>query len=262
MRAVRASYHFYVDVGHGEGRGNDIAARYWKCYEEARRKNRPHRFPINVGVGDAVSKLSLRLTSVARTHGARNSPQMDSVGAARAAVLTRATSTARASSCRPGRRLAASYRAGFTPPHDPVVAGGRGHKGQITRLRALRGVRMRRAPRTSAVPPSVGAAPELKQARRVARGGGLLTPRDAARESQDKRSNFSREGRRDHVGVRAPVVRLVVLGFFPRRYSGNVVAPVGVARRRVVVARPLRRFIYETHLLLVFWGQVVMKQSR
>ena len=51
--------------------------------------------------------------------------------------------------------------------------------------------------------------------------------------------------------VRAAVVRLVVLRFFPGRYSGNIVAPVGVARRRVVVARPLRRFIDETHLLLV-----------
>ena len=38
--------------------------------------------------------------------------------------------------------------------------------------------------------------------------------------------------------VRAAVVRLVVLRFFPGRYSGNIVAPVGVARRRVVVARP------------------------
>ena len=172
-------------MGHGEGRCNRIAARYWKCYEEARRKNRPHRFPINVGVGDAVSKLSLRLTSVARTHGARNSPQMDSVGAARAAVLTRATSTARANSCCPGRRLAASYRAGFYSSPRLVVAG----KGVLgtnpTRLRALRGVRMRRAPRTPAVPPqAVGAAPELRLLGRTRRR--TPTPTRRRRWNRDK----------------------------------------------------------------------------
>ena len=193
-----------------------------------------------MGVGDAVSKLSLRLTTVARIHGARNSPQMDSVGAARAAVLTRATSTARANSCCPGRRLATSYRAGFYSSPRLVVAGKGVLRTNPTRLRALRGVRMRRAPRTPAVPPqAVGAAPELSSW--VACGGGLLPTRRHRRE-RGTNNELHVHPVVDLV-VRAAVVRLVVLRFFPRRYSGNVVAPVGVAGGRVVVARPLRRFI-------------------
>ena len=51
--------------------------------------------------------------------------------------------------------------------------------------------------------------------------------------------------------VHAVVDLLVVLGLLPRADARDVVAPIRMARRRVVVARPLRRFIDETHLLFV-----------
>ena len=95
--------------------------------------------------------------------------------------------------------------------------------------RASGDARRRARPRTPAVPlHAVGAAPELRTRRAV-----------------------SKMEKQLHVH---PVVDLlVVLRLLPRRYSGNIVAPVGVAGRRVVVARPLRRLIDETHLLLVLW---------
>ena len=160
---------------------------------------------------------------------------MDSVGAARAAVLTRATSTAPANSCCPGRRLAASYRAGFYSSPRLVVAG----KGVLgtnpTRLRALRGVRMRRAPRTPAVPLHAVGAPELAP-------DPHYWDRTPVQEHLPAHITGTHNELHVHpvvdLVVRAPMIRLVVLRFFPRRYSGNIVAPVGVARRRVVVARP------------------------
>ena len=86
----------------------------------------------------------------------------------------------------------------------------------------------RARPRTPAVPlHAVGAAPELRTRRAV-----------------------SKMEKQLHVH---PVVDLlVVLGLLPRADARDVVAPVGVARRRVVVARPLRRFIDETHLFFIF----------
>ena len=85
----------------------------------------------------------------------------------------------------------------------------------------------RARPRTPAVPPhAVGAAPELRTRRAV-----------------------SKMEKQLHVH---PVVDLlVVLGLLPRADARDVVAPIRMARRRVVVARPLRRFIDETHLLFV-----------
>ena len=93
--------------------------------------------------------------------------------------------------------------------------------------RASGDARRRARPRTPAVPlHAVGAAPELRTRRAV-----------------------SKMEKQLHVH---PVVDLlVVLRLLPRRYSGNIVAPVGVAGRRVVVARPLRGLIDETHLMLV-----------
>ena len=88
-------------------------------------------------------------------------------------------------------------------------------------------------------PQAVGAAPELSSW--VACGGGLLPTRRHRRE-RGTNNELHVHAVVDLV-VRAAMVRLVVLRFFPGRYSGDVVAPVGVAGGRVVVARPLRRFI-------------------
>ena len=98
--------------------------------------------------------------------------------------------------------------------------------------RASGGVRMRRAPRTPAVPLH---APDPHYWDRTP-AQGLLPPPDAV-DGIGTNNELHVHPVVDLV-VRAAVVRLVVLRFFPGRYSGNIVAPVGVARRRVVVARP------------------------
>ena len=64
------------------------------------------------------------------------------------------------------------------------------------------------------------------------RRGGARAP-DATRGVEDEKQ----------LHVHPVVDLLVVLRLLPRRDSGNVVAPIRMARRRVVVARPLRRFI-------------------
>ena len=93
--------------------------------------------------------------------------------------------------------------------------------------RASGGVRRRARPRTPAAPlHAVGAAPELRTRRAVSK-----------MEKQ--------------LHVHAVVDLLVVLGLLPRADARDVVAPIRMTRRRVVVARPLRRFIDETHLLFV-----------
>ena len=86
----------------------------------------------------------------------------------------------------------------------------------------------RRRPRTPAVPlHAVGAAPELRTRRAVSK-------------------------MKKQLHVHPVVDLLVVLGLLPRADARDVVAPIRVARRRVVVARPLRRLIDETHLFFIF----------
>ena len=178
-------------------------------------------------------QLFLRLASMLQIHGTRSCTQACSTAECGAAVLSRAAREQRCT--RPFQATSKACRVrGFRVELPTTRCGGKRSPPERSykvardtgaKRRARDGARRR--PRTPAVPlHAVGAAPELRTRRAV-----------------------SKMEKQLHVH---PVVDLlVVLGLLPRADARDVVAPVGVARRRVVVARPLRRLIDETHLLLV-----------
>ena len=105
-----------------------------------------------------------------------------------------------------------------------------------TKLRAFR-ARDRRAPPNAGGPPPRRRGGEALGSHAAADPCPHSTPSTRTGENLGTNNELHVHPVVDLV-VRAAVVRLVVLGLLPGRDARDVVAPVGVARGRVVVARP------------------------
>ena len=173
-------------------------------------------------------QLFLRLASMVQIHGLRKGPEMETTAECGAAVLSRAAREQRRKVALSGNKQSMPS-AGFQSraPNDSL----------------------RREMESSGEALQIGArfGRRANETRATERRPSPSTP-SGRRPSSGKNPN-SKTKKQLHVH---PVVDLlVVLGLLPRRDARDVVAPVGVARRRVVVARPFRGLIDETHLFFI-----------
>ena len=149
----------------------------------------------------------------------------------RALVPIRALSTERAKSCCPGK--VASRACGFLMRR--LVAAKMESSGVILQIGARRGRR-----KTACARRRETAAPERRRPPSTPSGRRPSSGRDARCRRWKKQLH-----------VHPVVDLLVVFGLLPRADARDVVAPVGVAGSWIIISSPLRRFIDETHLLLV-----------
>ena len=179
-------------------------------------------------------QIFLRLASMLQIHGTRSRTQGRSTAECGAAVLSRAARVQRRKVALSGNKQSMPS-AGFQSraPNDSLRRETES-SGEILQSCARYGRKTACARRRETAAPNAGGPPPRRR-------GGARAP-DATRGVEDEKQ----------LHVHPVVDLLVVLGLLPRADARDVVAPVGVARRRVVVARPLRRLIDETHLLFIF----------
>ena len=170
-------------------------------------------------------QLFLRLASMLQIHGTRSRTQGRSTAECGAAVLSRAARVQRRKVALSGNKQSMPS-AGFQSraPNDSLRRETES-SGEILQSCARYGRKTACARRRETAAPNAGGPPPRRR-------GGARAP-DATRGVEDEKQL--------HVHPLADL--LVVLRLLPRADARDVVAPVGVAGGRVVVARPLRRFI-------------------
>ena len=180
-------------------------------------------------------QLFLRLASMLQIHGTRSRTQGRSTAECGAAVLSRAARVQRRKVALSGNKQSMPS-AGFQSraPNDSLRRETES-SGEILQSCARYGRKTACARRRETAAPNAGGPPPRRR-------GGARAP-DATRGVEDGKKQL-------HVH---PVVDLlVVFGLLPRADARDVVAPIRMTRRRVVVARPLRGLVDETHLFFIF----------
>ena len=182
-------------------------------------------------------QLFLRLASMLQIHGTRSRTQGRSTAECGAAVLSRAARVQRRKLALSGNKQSMSS-AGFQSraPNDSLRRETES-SGEILQSCARYGRKTACARRRETAAPNAGGPPPRRR-------GGARAP--------DATSQKGPRAEEKQLHVHAVVDLLVVLGLLPRADARDVVAPIRMARRRVVVARPLGGLVDETHLFFIF----------